>query len=110
MILAMVGDYLLGFGTFGMSSDPSVYMGITANVVPDWRYTITNLPPENEDNVDTWIACTVREKGDGDVVMDQYIHAGTGVTVNLTEGMTLNVRSSKSQMSISCNEKPSWAP
>ena len=24
MILAMVGDYLLGFGTFGMSSDPSV--------------------------------------------------------------------------------------
>ena len=43
MILAMIGDYLLGFGTFSMSSDPSVYMGITANVVPDWRYATSSI-------------------------------------------------------------------
>jgi len=38
MVLAMVGDYLLGFGTFSTSSSPDAYMGITANVVPepDW--------------------------------------------------------------------------
>lgn len=38
MIVAMVGDYLLGFGTFSTSSSPDAYMGITGNVVPDWRY------------------------------------------------------------------------
>jgi hypothetical protein len=43
MILAMIGDYLLGFGTFSTTSDPSVYMGITANVVPDWRYAVSSF-------------------------------------------------------------------
>ena len=37
MILAMAGDYLLGFGTFSTSSSPDAYMGMTFNVVPDWR-------------------------------------------------------------------------
>lgn len=87
----------------------------TAGVdIKEGSYTITNLTPESEDGVDTWIACTVRAKADeseeGEVVMDQYIHAGTAVMINLTEGMTMNIRSSKSQMSITINEKPSWAP
>ena len=43
MLLAMIGDYLLGFGTFGMTSDPEVYRGITARVVPDWRYAVSSL-------------------------------------------------------------------
>ena len=38
MILAMLGDYLLGFGTFSFSDSPDAYLGMTANVVPDWRY------------------------------------------------------------------------
>ena len=38
MILAIAGDYLLGFGTFSTSSSPDAYMGMTFNVVPDWRY------------------------------------------------------------------------
>lgn len=32
MILAMIGDYLLGFGTFSFSDSPEAYMGMTANV------------------------------------------------------------------------------
>ena len=43
MLLAMIGDYLLGYGTFSMTSDPNAYMGITANVVPDWRYGLSSL-------------------------------------------------------------------
>jgi len=43
MILAMVGDYLLGFGTFSTSSSPDAYMGMTANVVPDWRYALSSV-------------------------------------------------------------------
>ncbi len=43
MILAMVGDYLLGFGTFGTTSDPDAYMGISATVVPDWRYAVSSF-------------------------------------------------------------------
>ena len=43
MVLAMIGDYLLGFGTFSMTSDPNVPMGIAANVVPDWRYAISSI-------------------------------------------------------------------
>jgi hypothetical protein len=35
MVLAMIGDFLLGYGTFSMTNDPSVPMGITASVVPD---------------------------------------------------------------------------
>ena len=43
MLLAMVGDYLLGFGTFSMTNDPSVPLGIVANVVPDWRYAASSF-------------------------------------------------------------------
>ena len=43
MVLAMIGDYLLGFGTFSISSAPDAYMGITANVVPDWRYALSSI-------------------------------------------------------------------
>ena len=42
MILAMIGDYLLGFGTFAFSDSPDSYMGMTANVVPDWRYAVSS--------------------------------------------------------------------
>ena len=44
MILAMAGDYLLGFGTFSTSSSPDAYMGMTFNVVPDWGIAVN---PEN---------------------------------------------------------------
>ena len=43
MLLAMIGDYLLGAGTFGQSSDPGAYLGITWNVVPDWRYAASSV-------------------------------------------------------------------
>ena len=43
MILAMAGDYLLGFGTFSTSSSPDAYMGMTFNVVPDWRYAVSSV-------------------------------------------------------------------
>lgn len=43
MAIAIIGDYLLGFGTFGTSSSPDAYMGITANVVPDWRYALSSI-------------------------------------------------------------------
>jgi hypothetical protein len=43
MLLAIIGDFLLGFGTFGMSSDADAFMGITANVVPDWRYAFSSV-------------------------------------------------------------------
>ena len=43
MALAMIGDYLLGFGTFSMTNDPNAYMGITASVVPDWRYALSSI-------------------------------------------------------------------
>ena len=43
MILAMFGDYLLGFGTFSFSDSPDAYMGMTANVVPDWRYAVSSV-------------------------------------------------------------------
>lgn len=43
MGLAIIGDYLLGFGTFGMTNDPTVPMGIAANVVPDWRYAVSSI-------------------------------------------------------------------
>ena len=99
-----------------MGEEEPFYSGkYTAGVdIKEGSYTIKNLTPESEDDVDTWIACTVRAKaddsGDQEVVLDQYIHAGTAITVNLTEGMTMNIRSSKSQMSIVVNERPSWAP
>ena len=43
MVLAMIGDYLLGFGTFSMTSDSTVPMGIKANVVQDWRYGVSSF-------------------------------------------------------------------
>ena len=43
MILAIIGDYLLGYGTLGTSSDPDAYMGISWNVAPDWRYTVSSI-------------------------------------------------------------------
>ena len=43
MVLAMIGDYLLGYGTFSMSSSPDAYMGIVVNVVPDWRYAVSGI-------------------------------------------------------------------
>ena len=43
MALAIIGDFLLGYGTFSMTSDPNVPMGIAANVVPDWRYAISSI-------------------------------------------------------------------
>ena len=35
--------YLLGFGTFSFSDSPDAYMGMTANVVPDWRYSTSSV-------------------------------------------------------------------
>ena len=43
MALAIIGDYLLGFGTFSMTDDPGAYMGISVNVVPDWRYALSSM-------------------------------------------------------------------
>lgn len=43
MILAMIGDYLLGFGTFSMSNAPEAYKGMTFQVVPDWRYAASSV-------------------------------------------------------------------
>lgn len=43
MVLAMIGDYLLGYGTIEMSSDPGAYMGIAWNVAPDWRYAASSV-------------------------------------------------------------------
>ena len=43
MVLAIIGDFLLGYGTFGMTNDPSVPMGIAANVAPDWRYDVSSI-------------------------------------------------------------------
>ena len=43
MALAVIGDYLLGYGTIEMSSDPGAYMGIAWNVVPDWRYAVSSI-------------------------------------------------------------------
>ena len=43
MLMAMLGDYLLGFGTFGLSTESNAVMGITANAVPDWRYAVSSF-------------------------------------------------------------------
>ena len=43
MVLAMIGDYLLGFGTIGTTSDPDAYMGIAWSVAPDWRYALSSV-------------------------------------------------------------------
>ena len=43
MVLAMIGDYLLGFGTISFSDSPDAYMGMSFNVVPDWRYALSSI-------------------------------------------------------------------
>ena len=43
MILAMIGDYLLGYGTIEMSSEPGAYMGIAWSTAPDWRYAASSV-------------------------------------------------------------------
>lgn len=43
MVLAIIGDYLLGYGTLGTSSDPDAYMGMAWNVAPDWRYAVSSI-------------------------------------------------------------------
>ena len=43
MALAIIGDYLLGYGTIEMSSEPGAYMGIAWNVAPDWRYAVSSV-------------------------------------------------------------------
>ncbi|MBQ7486511.1 MAG: hypothetical protein IJT77_03355 [Clostridia bacterium] len=43
MVLAIIGDYLLGAGTFGVSDSADAYMGISWNVVPDWRYAVSSI-------------------------------------------------------------------
>ena len=41
MILAIIGDYLLGFGTFNVSTAPDAYRGIQWNVIADWRLAVS---------------------------------------------------------------------
>jgi len=43
MALAIIGDYLLGFGTFTASTSPDAYMGIEWSVAPDWRYAVSSI-------------------------------------------------------------------
>ena len=43
MAMAMIGDYLLGYGTIEMTSAPGAYMGLVWNVVPDWRYSVSSI-------------------------------------------------------------------
>ncbi|MBQ8162013.1 MAG: hypothetical protein IJ083_14905 [Clostridia bacterium] len=43
MVLAMIGDYLMGFGTYSLDGDPSIAFGLRVNVVPDWRYALSSL-------------------------------------------------------------------
>ena len=42
-LLFMIGDYLLGFGTIGTSSEPDALYGMMWNVAPDWRYAWSSL-------------------------------------------------------------------
>ena len=43
MLLAIAGDYLLGYKTFGTSADPDAYMGIAWTVAPDWRFAVSSV-------------------------------------------------------------------
>ena len=43
MVLAIIGDYLLGFGTISTTSDPNAYMGVDWKVAPDWRYAVSSI-------------------------------------------------------------------
>ena len=43
MLLAMIGDYLLGVNAIGSSTDPDALYGIDWNMVPDWRYALSSI-------------------------------------------------------------------
>ena len=43
MLLAMIGDYLMGFGTISTTTAPDAYLGLSYQVVPDWRYAVSAL-------------------------------------------------------------------
>ncbi len=43
MVLAIIGDYLLGFGTISTSGAPDAYLGISWNTAPDWRYAVSSM-------------------------------------------------------------------
>lgn len=43
MILAIIGDYLLGFGTFNVSTAQDAYRGIQWNVIADWRLAVSSI-------------------------------------------------------------------
>ncbi|WP_130838582.1 DUF6796 family protein [Lachnoclostridium sp. Marseille-P6806] len=43
MVLFIMGDYLLGLGTIGTSSEPDALYGMMWNVAPDWRYAGSSL-------------------------------------------------------------------
>ena len=43
MILAMIGDYLMGFGTTIKSDGPDAILGMAVVVVPDWRYAVSSV-------------------------------------------------------------------
>ena len=58
MILAMIGDYLLGYKTFSTSSSPEAYMGITWNVVHDWRYATSSILGFNWNHLLPYNYCT----------------------------------------------------
>jgi hypothetical protein len=43
MVLAIIGDYLLGFGVFDASTSSDAYMGYEWHVVPDWRFAVSSI-------------------------------------------------------------------
>ena len=43
MILAIIGDYLLGFDTFNESTAQDAYLGIQWNVIADWRLASSSI-------------------------------------------------------------------
>ncbi len=43
MVLAIIGDYLLGFGTISTGRGPDAYLGISWNTAPDWRYAVSSM-------------------------------------------------------------------
>lgn len=43
MVLAIIGDYLLGYKTFNTNGGSEAYLGISWNVAPDWRYAVSSV-------------------------------------------------------------------
>ncbi len=78
-------------------------------------YIITNLTPEEEDSVDTWMDYYIGHYDDekDDIVIDlhMYVHAGTSNMFTLEEGQVFKLYSDKSKATLEVVEqKPSWAP